>query len=72
MAKEKITMTPVELYHWQQILLELLWDKFIKELLNAKLCASDKLYYITGEYGSQETVDEYWFKWLKDKGYTKD
>ena len=54
----------------RKIILDLLWDKFIKELLDAKLCASDKLYYIIGDkYGSQEEVDRYWFKWLKSKDY---
>ena len=37
--------------------------------MNAKLCASDNLPFITGTYGSQKAVDEYWFKWLNDKGY---
>lgn len=51
------------------ILLDLLWERFYKDLKDAKLCPSDTLYYVIGEYGSIEQINEYWFKWLKKRGY---
>ena len=51
------------------ILLDLLWAAFWDDLTNARLCASDTLYYISGAYGSINTLHEYWMKWLKERGY---
>ena len=54
------------------ILLDLLWEKFWKDLLDGNLCASDQLPYIVGTYDSIKIINEYWVKWMKVRGYIHD